>query len=187
LVVTEIGVPAVKEVRELFSVFVHDDGRVDPELGAHLVARSAKFPKDEALSPGDIPIDTLDVALDAADRLVYQRLSTLEEHAHEDSRRRIDRERDKLTRYFDYRQQAAVDRLAMSQATLAMLEASSDQERRKIIPVWRANVARDERLISELADDRQRRLDQLDLQATGSGDSRLVALARVEIKTTEAA
>ena len=184
---TEIGVPAVKEVRELFSVFVHDDGRVDPELGAHLVARSAKFPKDEALSPGDIPIDTLDVALDAADRLVYQRLSTLEEHAHEDSRRRIDRERDKLTRYFDYRQQAAVDRLAMSQATLAMLEASSDQERRKIIPVWRANVARDERLISELADDRQRRLDQLDLQATGSGDSRLVALARVEIKTTEAA
>jgi hypothetical protein len=75
----------------------------------------------------------------------------------------------------------------MSQATLAMLEASSDQERRKIIPVWRANVGRDERLISELGDDRQRRLDQLDLQATGSGDSRLVALARVEITTTEAA
>lgn len=184
LVVTEIGVPAVKEVRELFSVFVHDDGRVDPELGERLVARSAKFPKDEALSPDDIPIDTLDVALDAADGLVYRRLSRLEEHAHEDSRRRIDRERDKLTRYFDYRQQAAVDRLARSQATLEMLAGSPDQERRKIIPVWRANVARDERLISELADDRQRRLDRLDLQATGSGDSRLIALARVEINTT---
>ena len=187
LVVTEIGVPAVKEVRELFSVFVHDDGRVDPELAMRLVARAAKFPKDEALSPGDIPLETLDMALDAADGLVYQRLSSLEQSAHEDSRRRIVRERDKLTRYFDYRQQAAVDRLAMSQATLAMLEASSDQERRKIIPVWRANVGRDERLISELGDDRQRRLDQLDLQATGSGDSRLVALARVEIRTTEAA
>jgi SNF2 family DNA or RNA helicase len=187
LVVTEIGVPAVKEIRELFSVFVHDDGRADPELGSRLVARSAKFPKDEALSPGDIPIDTLDTALDAADGLVYRRLSTLEQHAHEDSGRRIDRERDKLTRYFDYRQQAAVDRLARSQTTLAMVEASTDQERRKIIPVWQTNVARDERLISELGDDRQRRLDQLDLRATGSGDSRLVALARVEIKTPEVA
>jgi hypothetical protein len=180
-------VPAVKEIRELFSVFVHDDGRADPELGSRLVARSAKFPKDEALSPGDIPIDTLDTALDAADGLVYRRLSTLEQHAHEDSGRRIDRERDKLTRYFDYRQQAAVDRLARSQTTLAMVEASTDQERRKIIPVWQTNVARDERLISELGDDRQRRLDQLDLRATGSGDSRLVALARVEIKTPEVA
>jgi hypothetical protein len=68
-----------------------------------------------------------------------------------------------------------------------MVEASTDQERRKIIPVWQTNVARDERLISELGDDRQRRLDQLDLRATGSGDSRLVALARVEIKTPEVA
>src|SRR4029078_12846656 len=76
LIVTEIGVPAVKEARELFSVLVHDDGTVDPELGMRLVARSARFPKDEALSPGDIPIDTLDVALDAADGLVYERLLT---------------------------------------------------------------------------------------------------------------
>lgn len=186
LVVTEVGVPAVKEVRELFPVFVHDGGRVDPELGAQLVIRCATFPKDEALSPGDIPTDTLDTALDEADALVYQRLESLEQQAREDSSRRVGRERDKLTRYFDYRQQAATDRLAMSQATLDRLETSSDPERRKIIPVWRANVARDERLIFELGDDRQRRLDQLELKATGSGDTRLIALARVEIKKTEA-
>lgn len=187
LVVNEIGVPAVKEVRELFPVFVHDDGRLDPELASRIVARAAKFPKDEALSPSDIPIETLDPALDAADGLVYQRLSKLEQQAHEDSERRIHRERDKLTRYFDYRQQAATDRLSMSQATLATIEGSTDQERRRIIPVWRANVARDERLISEMGEDRERRLTQLDLQATGSGDSRLVALARIEIRKAEVA
>ena len=185
LLVTEIGVPAIKEIRELFPVFVHDDGRVDTDLAALLVARAAKFPKDEALSPSDVSVDALDVALDAADTLVYRRLTELEAQAREDSQRRIERERDKLTRYFDYRQQASTDRLAASQATLAMLEASPDAERRKIIPVWRANVGRDERLIAELGDDRQRRLNQLDLQATGSGDSRLVAVARVEISETE--
>ena len=29
----EIGVPGLKEVRELAPVFVHDDGRLDPDLG----------------------------------------------------------------------------------------------------------------------------------------------------------
>jgi hypothetical protein len=47
--------------------------------------------------------------------------------------------------------------------------------------VWRANVARDERLISELAADRLARLAELDQRAAGSGDLRLAAIARVEI------
>jgi ATP-dependent helicase HepA len=182
LVVTELGVPAVKELRELYPVFVHDGGRADIPLGHRLIDRAAKFPKDEALAPGDIPLDTLDAALDTADTEVYARLVVLEEEARADSRRRIDREREKLIRYFDYRQQAARDRLASSQATLAMLEATDDTERRRIIPVWKANVARDERLISELAEERTRRLEQLERQAAGAGDSRLVALARVEIR-----
>lgn len=47
--------------------------------------------------------------------------------------------------------------------------------------MWRANVARDERLISELAADRGARLAELGLRAAGSGDLRLAAVARVEI------
>jgi len=181
LVVHELGVPAVKEVRELHSVFIHDDGRVDEDLGLKLLHRAAKFPKDESLSPADIDVESLDQALDASDQGVYRRLVELEEQAHADSERRIQRERDKLSRYFDYRQQAAVDRLASSQLTLATMQASTDQERRRIIPVWAANVARDQRLIEELATERDRRLTQLDLQAAGAGDSRLLALARIEI------
>ena len=47
--------------------------------------------------------------------------------------------------------------------------------------MWRANVARDERLIGELAAEREAQLAQLDKRAAGCGDLRLVAVARVEI------
>ena len=47
--------------------------------------------------------------------------------------------------------------------------------------MWRANVARDERLIGELAAEREAQLAQLDKRAAGGGDLRLVAVARVEI------
>ena len=59
--------------------------------------------------------------------------------------------------------------------------------RSRIIPVWRANVARDERLIEELADDRVAQLAQLEHRAAGGGDLRLVAVARVEILGEEVA
>lgn len=56
-----------------------------------------------------------------------------------------------------------------------------DAERRRIAPVWRANVERDERLIIELRADREARMRQLDLMAAGAGDSRLIGLAWVRV------
>ena len=111
----------------------------------------------------------------------YSRLDELEAKAHRESVSRLGRERTKLASYFDYRQQAAGDRLQSSRNVLAQLEVSDDPDRRRIIPVWRANVTRDERLIGELAAEREAQLAQLDKRAAGSGDLRLVAVARVEI------
>jgi superfamily II DNA or RNA helicase len=181
LIVHEIGVPGLKEVRELVSVFVHDEGRSDLALGQALIARAAFFSNDRSLAPADVPAAELDVALVTAEAASYTRLDELEAKAHAESSSRLERERTKLASYFDYRQQAAGDRLQSSMQILAQLEASDDPDRRRIIPVWRANVARDERLIGELAAEREAQLAQLDKRAAGSGDLRLVAIARVEI------
>jgi ATP-dependent helicase HepA len=181
LIVHEVGVPGLKEVRELAPIFVHDDGRADPALGQALAIRAASFPHDRSLSPADLDAADVGAALMIAEAVGYGRLDELEAAAHAESGRQLQRERAKLTAYFDYRDQAAKDRLASSQQVLAQLEATEDQERRRIIPVWRANVARDERLISGLAAERQSRLAALEQRAAGSGDLRLAAVARVEI------
>ena len=187
LIVYELGVPALKEIRELAPIFVHDSGDVDTGIGRRLLERAASFPNDHALSPADIPNDELDSALSAAEMAGFGRLQQLEAHAHDESERQLERERAKLSAYFDYRQQAARDRLVSSQRVLAGLEGADSADTRRIIPVWRANVGRDERLIEELAAERVERLAQLDKRAAGTGDLRLVAVARVEVVESETA
>jgi SNF2 family DNA or RNA helicase len=133
LIVHEIGVPGLKEIRELTPVFVHDDGRLDPVLGQALMARAAGFPNDRALAPADVPGTELGAALMIAEAASYARLDELEARAHAESASRLSRERAKLASYFDYRQQAAGDRLKSFRNVLAQLEASDPNQRL----VWR--------------------------------------------------
>lgn len=181
LVVYELGVPGLREFRELAAYFVVDGGECDAELGEQLMRRAAGFPKDVALAPSDVNLDELEPALAVSETAGYTRLRDLEARAHEDSQRRVERERDKLTAYFDYREHSAHDRLASSRGVLANVEESEQPEVRRIIPAWRANVARDERLIAELGVERDKQLATLAHQVAAGGDLRLIAIARVEI------
>lgn len=181
LVVYELGVPGLRELREVAAYFVRDDGSCDTELGERLLRRAARFPKDAALTPSDVPLEGLKAALAASESVGYERLHDLEKRAHEESRRRVERERDKLAAYFDYRKQAGRDRLASSRSVLAQVEESDQPEVRRIIAVWKANVARDERLVEELAHERDKQFADLANQVEAGGDLSLIAIARVEI------
>jgi hypothetical protein len=146
------------------------------------MVRCARFPNDRALAPADVPgAEDFDTALAAAEAAAFERLDVLEARAQEESARLRDREHAKLSAYFDYRDKAARDRLASSQKVLTRLLQRDDADGRRVIPVWKANVARDERLITELVEERQVQLAQLELRTTGKGDLRLVAVARIEI------
>lgn len=181
LIVHEIGVPALKEVRDLHGCFVADDGRTDTALGRQLLARAGRIPNDHALTPADVPVEAATQAVTAAESAAFHTLTGLEQEAARETIERIHRERTKLTNYFDYRDRAAADRLDSSRHTLANLEASTDPEQRRIIPVWRANVARDEKLVEQLAQEREGQLRQLEGKRHVAGDVSLVAVARVEI------
>ena len=180
LVVYELGVPGFREVRELVAVYVPDGGEPDMDLGRRLLERSADFPNDHAMLPADVPADDLDLALEVAEAMAFERLRDLEQRAYADAERQIDRERAKMAGYFDYRELAAKDRLASSLEVLEGLERSDQADVRRIIPVWKSNVARDERLIEELAEERARRLDLLEQRSHAAGDLGLTAVARLE-------
>lgn len=181
LAVYELGVPGLREFRQVAGYFVTDGGECLAELGDQLLVRAATLPNDPAISPEDVPLDAFDSAIEVSESAAYSHLHELEERAHAESQRRLDREREKLKAYFDYRAQAARDRLESSRRVLADVERSDQADVRRIIPAWRANVARDERLISQLASERTRRLAELEGRLVAGGDLRLMAVARVEI------
>lgn len=185
LVIHELGVPGLKEARELMSLFVRDVGILDVAAGSALLDRAATFPNDRALTPADFDLDDLDTAIAAAEARCYEHLGAIEIRVREESQRALERERAKMANYFDYRHIAAQDRLTSSQQTLRQQEATDNSETRRIIPVWKANVARDERLIEQLVVERAEQLAALQRRATGSGDLRLLALARVHVMPGE--
>lgn len=181
LLVYELGVSGLREQRRLLPVWVDDDGTTpDVELGRTLLERAGDFPNDRALTPADVPGEAVDAALAVSEPLAYTELDALEATVREDSARRYEREMAKVLAYFDYREQAAQDRLDSSRRVVANLEHSDDPEQKRILPVWRANVARDERLVQDLVNERADQLAQLMNRSVAAGDLSVVAIARIE-------
>jgi len=187
LLVYELGVSGLREQRRLLPIWV-DDGSNEPDLdfGRTLLERAGDFPNDRALTPADVPGALVDDALSASEHVAYAELDALEATVRDDSARRYEREMDKILAYFDYREQAAQDRLDSSRRVVASLESSDDPEQRRILPVWRANVARDERLVQDLVNERAEQLAQLMHRSVAAGDLSVVAIARVQAFAGEA-
>ena len=181
LIVYELGVPGLREFREVRAYFVTDGGTCDSIVGEALLARAAELPNDPAIPLEQVPLDSLDAATTKSDLTAYERLREMEAAAHDESQRNLDRSREKLTAYFEYREQSARDRLDSSRRVLADVQSSDQPEVRKIAPVWRSNVARDERLIAQLASERKSQLAELGSRLAAGGDLRLIAIARVEV------
>lgn len=184
LFVYVLELPGPQSTSHLLPVFVSDNQVADLETGRELVALATRFPGGQI---SDIPFEDLDFTdfeeiRDVAERFASEAARTLERDALAEAESRLERERARLETYFDYRQIAATDRLASTATTLKTLASSFDENVRKIIPVWQSNLERDERLVQELADERARKLSELEKLLDPSVDWQMVGAARVEIE-----
>lgn len=188
LVAHQLSVPGIRSVRELQVVFVHDTGELDAEVGLTLLGRAATIPEDEGLEPSAISTaaeSSMPPALSAASDVAWARLGMLESELAQAGETRLTQELAKLHTYFDYREKAAADKLAASEATLTRLEASEDPDQRRIIPLWSNNVLRDQALCERLGQERLERLAALQRQTNAAGDVTLLSVVRVEIRATD--
>jgi ERCC4-related helicase len=183
LFVYVLTVPGVRPLSQLLPVFVSDDGAIDVDTGKALIRRATRLPREgETPVPfGELPLDRLEDSQAAGERFVNEAAEMLQGESQQEAETRAERERTKLEAYFDYRQQAALDRLAATAATLQRLESSTDESERRIIPVWQANLERDERLVQELADERGRQLAAVEKLLHPVVDWELVSVGRIEV------
>jgi ATP-dependent helicase HepA len=185
LVAHQLSVPGIRSVRELEVVFIHDSGETDADLALTLLGRASAMPEDDGLDPTAIAKaaeSSLGPALSEASNLAWSRLGTLESELAQAAESRLAQELAKLHTYFEYREKAAADKLAASQATLSRLEASEDPDQRRIIPLWSNNVLRDQALGERLGHERLERLAGLQRQTNAAGDVTLLSVVRVEIR-----
>jgi ATP-dependent helicase HepA len=148
--------------KEVFPVYVSGSGETNHGLATWLLERSSLLEREDP-SPGEMTsTPTLtDAVVDVADREAVRRLLERQAELAALNRARLEQERAKLTRYFDYRHRAAEAKLESVQRTFERLSASDDPDVQRILPVWAKNLETARRVAEAVASDRERRLGEL--------------------------
>jgi hypothetical protein len=148
--------------KEVVPVFVDGDGRQDDELAEWLLERAGRMKREDWAAPGPLAsTDGLDLAVEIATSVAIGRLLARQAELETSNRERAAQERDKLERFYAYRELAAGEKLTAVRATYERLSASAASEVQRILPVWRKNVENAERNLATVAEDRDRRLAAL--------------------------
>ena len=163
------------------SIFVDDDGVCDLDLGAALLLRSrALHGPEQPSNPQFTPqMGSLQEAYTASERVIADRRDSLYEERRMQSLDRRDTDVGRIERFYRNRAEAAQRRLNGDRRTLERLQASSDENERRVIPIWEENVRRSEASLAEVERSKQRELQDLNRSLSPDVNYSLLCLARI--------
>ena len=104
-----------------------------------------------------------------------------QQEAQSQATERVNREVMRLKAYFGYREIVAKDKVEATKATLDRLRGIDDESQRQILPVWEANLRRDEELPGKLSEERHRRIAEAEKFRHPQVIWALKSLGRIEI------
>ena len=173
-------ISGVKQEERLESVFVSDANGIVEGMGELLVERACRFNREEGVDAGLIP-GNLDRAEQIAAQFIIDRQQELQREAQTRAAERVDGEVARLNALYDHRERAAKDRVEATRATLNGIRESDDRRQRRILPVWEANLQRDEGIAIRFAEDRKQRIAEAEENRNPQVSYALTALGRIEI------
>jgi SNF2 family DNA or RNA helicase len=150
--------------RELLPIFVGEDGTSDPELAMWLLDRAMAGRREEFDSAPSLPErgTSFEAAMRLAEGAAVTRLLQRQTETEAVNLRLLQEEQVKRERFYDYRSQAAADKLAANLQILERLRSSPEDADRRILPVWEKNVDSARRMIDTIEDERVQRLAELE-------------------------
>lgn len=168
--------------KEVFPVFISDDGEPDSELADWLVDRASVLKREEwGTTEPPVRGKNFDEAVETATRLAIERLLIRQAELESTNLDRVAQEREKLERFYEYRAIAAEEKLASVRRTFERVNESSDSEVQRIVPVWRKNVETAANLVAGIKTERERRLAQLATRDVVTAQHEVLTASFVEI------
>ncbi len=173
-------VNGARSTEHLLPIFVSDDGVMDTELGQRITERACLFDRAEQEIPLlDIP-SNVGAAKALVDAFVENKRQALEDDATEQADVQVTQEVDRLTKYFDYRERSAVDKLRSEQDTLDNLPLGTAQQR-QVVPIFEARVRAAEAVLNDLPEERKRRIVEAEKFRYPVVSYSLKSLGRIEV------
>ena len=177
----QFTIPGPRSTEHLEPIFVSDDGKMSADIGHRIVSRAYRFDKDETdIEPHEIP-DNLDGIAPMAERFAAGRREDIQRRAENQAAGRVDTEVSRLTKWFNYREQRARDRVEATQAILGRIRESDDESQRRILPVWEANLRRDTEVLDNMAPERRRLIAEAEKHRHPQVAWALKSLGRIEV------
>ena len=174
-------VSGLQSSEHVVPVFVSDEGSVDRDKGLRILQSACLFDgREEEVAAGRIPRN-LEELEPLARRFANTIQRDLQRDAASEAAGRVDQEIARLQDWFDYRDRVALDRLEATRDTLNRLRSSGDQSVRRIIPVWEANLRRDEALPERLMKERGARIKEIEKHRHPQVAWALKSLGRIEV------
>ena len=181
----QFTIPGTRSTERLEPVFVSDEGMVSVDIGRSLVTRAYRFDSDETdIEPHEVP-DNLARIASVAGRFATDRREDIQRQAEDQAAGRVDIEISRLTKWFDYREQRARDRVESTQAILGRIRESDHESQRRIIPVWEANLKRDMEVLDNIAPERRRLIAEAERHRHPQVAWSLKSLGRIEVVDSE--
>ena len=187
LFVYAIEIDGVIRRRELFPVFIRDDGTEDPDGADTLLAIAARVRREEGFGAAPpVSLPPRDAAFEAAatqaEDLAFGRMVTVKDELEPQNVDRAAREREKLEGFYEYKRAAADRKLADTRRVFERVSSSDDPDVMRIIPVWARNLERAAKDTEAIEGDRDRRLKELDDRATMAARTSRLAISYVVVE-----
>lgn len=181
LFIFEIDITDVRPRSIFVPAFVNDEGNIDTEVGLSLVRRSlSNAPEEPCIIDGNAR-NYLRLAKAVADEYIGNRIIESNAELLRTSSERLERESQRLQKYYENLLENCRIRIAATQETIDRLSASEDDAQKRIIPAWEKRLSDTRDRINFLESEKVRGLARLSALQTPSSTSRLLQVTRIEI------
>lgn len=171
-------VSGIRSTEHLMPIFVSDDGEIDMELGQRITERACLF--NSAEQEIHIP-NNIDEAKALVDEFVGNKRQTLQAEATEQAGAQVAQEVDRLTKYYDYRERVAQDKVDNARNILERQRKELVGVQRNILPVTEAQVRDREAILTTLTEERKRRIAEAEKFRYPAVADSLKSLGRIEV------
>lgn len=176
-----IEIPDIRKRTKLVPVFISDEGESDDEFAKSLVLRIADRQAEERGVIDQGARELIKKLKPIADKSINDEVNKISTQIMANSQERIDKEVDKLEKYYLNRIGICQMRIESTEKTISRLRSSSDLGDQKILPVWQARLKKEQELQFSYRAELDRRKAELELLRNPSCTQRLVQAVFVRV------
>jgi SNF2 family DNA or RNA helicase len=170
--------------KEVLPVFIGEEGERDEEFSAWLLDRTMKVKREDWSGTRELPSrdERFEAAVARSEEAALARLLERQDEMAAANRERLEQERSKLERFYEYKSRAAGDKLEAVRRVYDRMLISDDPAEAKILPVWAKNLENAERTVAMLESERERRLGELVGREQVTIQHELLAASYIEVE-----